>query len=85
MDSRVEPCDQKACRLWWSGASDLPYACTAGDQLHANHHPSGAPIHADVPPTRPAIAAIAGADSTVANGITTQTISLSVLKPTAGG
>ncbi|PRW20837.1 Ig-like domain repeat [Chlorella sorokiniana] len=39
----------------------------------------------DVPPTKPAIAAISGTDSTVVSGVTTQTINLSVLKPTAGG
>ncbi|PRW20918.1 fibronectin type III domain-containing [Chlorella sorokiniana] len=39
----------------------------------------------DVPPTKPAIAAISGTDSTVVSGVTTQTINLSVLKPRAGG
>lgn len=39
---------------------------------------------ADVSPTRPAIASIAGADSDDSSGTITQTIRLSVLKPSAG-
>lgn len=81
----VAPCAQWPLVVGVCQPSALSLRCKTPAACHIISLPLHSPL-AEVPPTRPAIAAISGADSTVAtNGVTTQTISLSVLKPSAGG